>query len=191
MGLGMLRINHFWKAIMMSWLRRLTYSKSTWAELHRAESRPYTFNPMTSSWSELEMARSEMDNLAWKEIYGILSTCRRNVIKANPTLPVNGEPYITRNNIAMQQEWCEKYTVGDILNQEGDFKKSEDYPQSRRLVCYENTAIESALKDFINSCQQTCGRTHEGCIRAIGTEMRNFNAYGRIVHKNQGVFNIL
>ena len=66
LGLGMLRINHFWKAIKMSWLRRLTYSKSTWAELHRAESRPYTYNPMTSCWSELEMAKSQIDNLVWK-----------------------------------------------------------------------------------------------------------------------------
>ena len=55
-----------------------------------------------------------MDNLAWREIYGALLNCRRNVIKANPSeflaLPVNGEPYTTKNNIAMQQEWCEKYT---------------------------------------------------------------------------------
>ena len=48
LGLGMLHINHFWKAIKMSWLRRLTYSKSTWAELHRAQTRPYTYIPMTS-----------------------------------------------------------------------------------------------------------------------------------------------
>ena len=106
LGLGMLRINHFWKAIKMSWLRRLTYSKSTWAELHRAETRPYSFNPMTSCWSGLEMARSQTDNLVWKEIYGALLSFRRNLIKANPTefltLPVNGEPYITKNNITMQ-----------------------------------------------------------------------------------------
>ena len=29
LGFGMLQIDHFWKAIKMSWLRRLTYSKST------------------------------------------------------------------------------------------------------------------------------------------------------------------
>ena len=170
LGLGMLRIDHFWKAIQMSWLRRLTFSKSTWVELHRAETRPYSFNPMSSTWSELKMARTKMDNLAWREIYGALLTCRRNMIKANPsefhTLPVNGEPYTTKNNIAMQQEWCEKYTVRDILNRDGDFKKPEDYPRSRRPVC---TVIVSALGDFINSYQYTCGKMHEGCIRDIGT----------------------
>ena len=98
---------------------------------------------------------------------------QEKVIKASPmeflALPVNGEPYIPRNNVAMQQDWCEKFTIKDILDQEGNFRKPEDYPQSRRLVFYENTEIESALKDFINSCQQTCGSTHAGCIKAIGT----------------------
>ena len=54
LGLGILRVHHFWKAVKMSWLRRLTYSKSTWALLHRAETKPYTFNPMTSNWSVIE-----------------------------------------------------------------------------------------------------------------------------------------
>ena len=155
----MLHINHFWKAIKMSWLRRLTYSRSTWAELHRAESRLYTFNPMTSCWSELEIARSQTDNLVWKEIYGALLTCRKNLIKANPTefltLPVNGEPFITKNNTAMQQDWCENYMIKDILNRNGELKKLKDYPRNRRPVYYENTMIESTMKDFINSCQYT------------------------------------
>ena len=35
-GLGILKINEFWRAIRMSWLRRLSTSKSTWAILHGA-----------------------------------------------------------------------------------------------------------------------------------------------------------
>ena len=70
LGLGMIHISHFWKAIKMSWLRRLTYSKSTWAKLHREETKPNTFNTMTSSWTGLEMARSQSSNLVWKDIYG-------------------------------------------------------------------------------------------------------------------------
>ena len=38
LGLGMINISHFWKSIKLSWLRRLTYSKSTWAKMHRADS---------------------------------------------------------------------------------------------------------------------------------------------------------
>ena len=129
LGLGMLRITHFWKAIKMSWLRRLTYSKSTWAELHRAETKPYTFNPMTSSWTSLEMARSQSNNLVWREIYGALLSCRRSLTKANPTefltLPVNGEPYTTKNNVAIQQDWCNSCIIKNILNRHGEFKKME------------------------------------------------------------------
>ena len=100
LGLGMLKVNHFWMAIKMSWLRRLTFSKSTWALLHRAETKPFTFDPMTSNWFEIELAKNKMDNLVWKEVYGSLLACRRNLIKASPpeylSLPVNGEPYITK-----------------------------------------------------------------------------------------------
>ena len=35
LGLGMLKVDHFWKAIKMSWLRGLSFSKSTWAQLHK------------------------------------------------------------------------------------------------------------------------------------------------------------
>ena len=107
LGLGMLRVDHFWKAIKMSWLKRLTFSKSTWVLLHRAETKPYTFDPMTSNWSEIKLTKIKMDNLVWKEVYGSLLACRKNLVKASLqeylSLPVNGEPYITKNNIAVQQ----------------------------------------------------------------------------------------
>ena len=57
-GLGMIKINIFWRAIRMSWLRRLSNSKSTWAVLHQSETRPYTFNPMTSNMEQLTRARN-------------------------------------------------------------------------------------------------------------------------------------
>ena len=48
-GLGMIKINTFWRAIRMSWLRRLNNSKSTWAILHHIETKPFAFNPVTSN----------------------------------------------------------------------------------------------------------------------------------------------
>ena len=99
-GLGMFRIDQFWKAIKMSWLRRLSFSKSTWAELHKAETKSNTFNPMSANWSEIETAKSRMVSPVWKEIYNSLLTCRKNLLKSSPleflTLPVNGEQYITK-----------------------------------------------------------------------------------------------
>ena len=41
-GLGMIDINLFWKAIRLSWLRRLINSNATWAKMHRADTFPYT-----------------------------------------------------------------------------------------------------------------------------------------------------
>ena len=116
----------------MSWLRRLSFSKSIWAQLHKAETKSYTFKPMSSNWSEIEFAKNRMDNPVWKEVYGSLLACRKNLIKASPpeflTLPVNGEPYITKNNIAIQQPWCEHLTINDILGTDGNLKKIGDYP---------------------------------------------------------------
>ena len=79
-----------------------------------------------------------MDNLVWKEVYGSLLACRRNLIKARTpeylTWPVNGEPYITKNNIAIQQPWSANLTINDILSSDGNFKKTEDYPPGKRPV---------------------------------------------------------
>ena len=106
-GLGMIKIDHFWKSIKMSWLRRLSFSKSTWAKLHKAETKPNTYNPMSTNWSEIETAKNRMNNPVWKEIYDSLLSCRKKLLKSDPleflTLPVNGEPYLTKNNTAMQQ----------------------------------------------------------------------------------------
>ena len=83
-GLGMIKIEHFWKSIKMSWLRRLSFSKSTWAELHKAETKPNTYNPISTNWTEIENAKNRMNNPVWKEIHDSLLTCRRNLLKSDP-----------------------------------------------------------------------------------------------------------
>ena len=106
-GLGMIKINIFWRAIRMSWLRRLSNSKSTWAVLHQSETRPYTFNPMTSNMEQLTRARNLTKNLVWRDIYDSLLTCRSNILFRHPSeylsIPVNGEPYITKNKNPITQ----------------------------------------------------------------------------------------
>ena len=60
-GLGMFKINHFWHAIKMSWLRR-----STWAELRKANMRPQTYNPISANWFDIETAKNKMNNQVLK-----------------------------------------------------------------------------------------------------------------------------
>ena len=107
-GLGMIKINHFWRSIKMSWLRRLPFSKSTWADLHRAETKPHTYNPITTNWMDIETAKTKMINPVWKEIYDSLLVCRNNLLK---------------NNTAIQRSWCENLTINDIWDENGDLKK--------------------------------------------------------------------
>ena len=90
------------------------------------------------NWSDIETAKNKMTNPALKEIYDSLLTCRQNLLKSDPleflTLPVNGEPYLTKNSTAMQQPWCENLTINDILDKNGNLKKTEEYPVGKRPV---------------------------------------------------------
>ena len=43
LGLGILKVDHIWKAIKMSWLRRLSFSKSTWHNYTKLKLSPTLF----------------------------------------------------------------------------------------------------------------------------------------------------
>ena len=96
----------------MSWLRRLPSYKSTWAELHKAETKPHTYNPINTNWVDIETVRTKLTNPVWKEIYDSLLLCRRNLLGTNPleylALPVYGEPTFTKGKTAILQPWCKK-----------------------------------------------------------------------------------
>ena len=118
-------INLYWKAITMSWLRRLVKSNATWAKLHRADTFPYTFNPINSNYEELVKAKTMCKNSFWKDIYASLLLCRRNILTIHPEefirLPMNGKPLINNNNIAISQDWCKHEMLDVILNANGKF----------------------------------------------------------------------
>ena len=61
-GLGMIKIHHFWQSIKMSCIRRLPSSKSTWAELHKAKTKPHTYNPINTNWVDIETVRTKLTN---------------------------------------------------------------------------------------------------------------------------------
>ena len=58
----------------------------------------------------------------------------------------------------MQQAWCENLTFNDILDENGNFKKIEEYPLGKRPVFYENSAIENALEEFIKNVNTSVAR---------------------------------
>ena len=122
----------------MSCLRRLTFSNFTWANLHRQETKLFTFNPMTSTLSDLEKARNATRNLVWKDVYDSLILCGQNEVAYNPIefllLPVNGEPAITRNYTSVNQHWCRTLMIKDVLNSAGDWKTINDFPNGQRPV---------------------------------------------------------
>ena len=97
-----------------------------------------TYNPISTNWSEIETAKNRMNNPVWKDIYDSLLTYRRNLLKSDPleflTLPVNGEPYVTKNITAIQQPWCKNLSFNDILDKNGSLKKPEDYSVGKRPV---------------------------------------------------------
>ena len=118
-GLGMIKINTFWRAIRMSWLRRLSSSKSTWAKLHTAETKPFTYSPDNTNMEKLMKARNLTKNRVWRDIYDSLATCRNNIVFRNPSeylsIPINGESLITRNRTPINQLWCEQLMIKDIF----------------------------------------------------------------------------
>ena len=134
----------------MSWLRRLSSSKSTWAKLHKSETKPNTFNPMSTNWSKIEIAKNMMSNLVWKEIYDSLLSCRTNLLMSNPleffTLPVNEDPYITKNNDEIQQPRCVNLIINDILNVDGNLKKIVEKGLFFMKILLLKMLLESLLK---------------------------------------------
>ena len=62
---------------------------------------------MTSTMSDQEKAMNKTRNLVWRDIYDSIIICRRNEVIHNPieflSLPVNGEPVITRNYTPVNQ----------------------------------------------------------------------------------------
>ena len=102
---------------------------------------------MTSTSSDLEEARNMTKNLVWRDIYDSLILYRRNEVIHSPieflSLPVNGEPAITRNYTPVNQHWCKTLMIKDVLNNAGDWKMTSDFPIGQRPVFYELTALKN------------------------------------------------
>ena len=186
-GLAMLRINPFWKAVRMSWLRRLITSKSTWAKLHKNETFPYTFNPHNSDQEGLTKAKEKTNNYFWKDVYTSLLQCRNNVILKHLeeliTLPINGKFQITCNNYPINQAWCKNETLNILLDRNGGFKNLNNFLGPKKPMYFEYLDLKKTLKNFIDSSFGEKRGLEGGWFEKFRLKMGTFNLYGRIVTK--------
>ena len=93
------------------------------------------FDPTTYNLDLLCAAKKSIKNPVWEEIYKNLRKCRLNVVRVYPveylTIPVNGEPDITKNFNSVKQDWCEDIQVYQILGKDGKLKVYKLCPRVR------------------------------------------------------------
>ena len=188
-GFGIPNINIFWKSIRMSWLRRLIGSESTWAQLHRCEVNPFSFNPRRSNFVTLSRARNKTSNHFWKDVYSSLIECRMNVLLSSPQefryIPINGEPLISSNKFPIKQEWATGLNLDCIIDEKGNFHELGKITCPKQPFEYEFGALKSTVKDFIDVYSGGKLGVNTGRdIRSRGYD-DGYNIYGRLVTRRK------
>ena len=93
-------------------------------------------------------------NRVWKDIYDALLTCRRNTSFFHPkeflSIPINGEPLITKNRSPVNQAWCSQLMIKDIMTYQGDWRDIGDYNTIQKPISFELAAIKDAIEDYID-----------------------------------------
>ena len=142
-----------------------------------------------SNFDSLNKARKMCKNLFWRELYSSLITCRLNVLQDFPEehkfIPINGEPHITENKIAIQQDWSKSKTVGEILDSNGKFRDVNMILGDRKSLGFEYDELKKTLTDFVEV--YSGGRLGvNGSRLARSNEYRgDYNTYGMIVTKKK------
>merc|ERR1711891_129781 len=188
-GFGIPNVNTFWKAIRMSWLRRLIASEATWAKLHRFDVSPFSFDPCKSNFESLTNAKTKVTNLFWREVYGSLLECRLNVLLNHPQeykyIPINGEPSITSNRVSIKQEWSLCLTLNSIIDEKGNLVGIDKVRSSRKPFDYEYNALKGVTEDFLDvysGGKLGANSRHGDNIRHMNV---TYNIYGRLVTKRK------
>ena len=92
-------------------------------------------------------------NRFWRELYSSLITCKLNILRKSPEefifIPINGEPLITKNKIAIKQEWSKTEMINSILNSNGRLIEWDDLSSDKRPLYFEFEEIKRTLTDFI------------------------------------------
>ena len=87
--------------------------------------------------------------LVWKDIYDALLTWRRNIVHKYPneflSIPINGEMLITKNLNPINQPWCSRLMIKDILTHQGNWKNVEEYNDTQKPAFFELSALKLAI----------------------------------------------
>ena len=73
------------------------------------------------------------------------------------SLPINEEPQVTNNNIAINQDWCKYKTVNILLNAKGTVKNIDELYGPRKPVSFELHELKRTLNNFLDGSWKTAG----------------------------------
>ena len=89
------------------------------------------------------------------------------------TLPINGESQITKNNIAISQDWCIHEMINVILNENGQ----------KRPIGFELHELKRTLNNFLGSFLCDGQGLESSWLTKIRGTSELYNLYGRIIAK--------
>ena len=84
------------------------------------------------------------------------------------SIPINGEPVITKNYTPVDQPWCKNLMIKDMLNCLGDWRKVNDYNSGQKPAFYELYALKNAFNEYISEYKYKCGGRYVDSIGGIG-----------------------
>ena len=158
-----------------------------WAKLHRFETFPYTFNPHNSNQEGLIKAKELCTNYFWKDVYASLLLCRQNIFSMYPeeviSLPINGEPQITSNDYAINQDRCKHEKINILLNNKGSVKNINEFYGPKKPIRFELNELSKPLKNFLESSLGEERGLEDGWLTKMRQTLGIYNLYGRIVTK--------
>ena len=67
------------------------------------------------------------------------------------TLPINGEPQITNNNIAIGQDWCKYEMLNVMLSRNAKVKEIGNFFGPKKPIGFELDELKSTLNNFLGS----------------------------------------
>ena len=99
------------------------------------------------------------------------------------TLPINGEPQITNNNIAICQDWCKYEMLNVMLNSNAKLKEIVEFCGPKKPIGFELNELKQTLNNILGSFLGDERGLEGGWLKKIRETLELYNIYGRIITK--------